>query len=74
MFLLLVTILYTCYSDGAPRTYTQKPFGESLPTDFAPSIEGYDFYVELTDEGTKHDDISLDILEIKYVAVDNDSR
>ena len=67
-------LLYTCYPDGVPRTYTQKPFGESLPTDFAPSIEGYDFYVELTDEGTKHDDISLDILEIKYVAVDNDSR
>ena len=63
-------VLYTCYPDGTPRTYTQKPFGESLPTDFHPSQEGYDFYVELTDEGAKYDKISLDILEIKYIAVD----
>lgn len=73
-------LLYTCYPDGAPRTYTQKPFGEYLPTDFAPSIDGYDFYVELTDEGveafSEEDNIweLLDLPEIKYVAVDNDSR
>ena len=67
-------VLYTCYPDGTPRTYTQKPFGESLPTDFAPSIDGYDFYVELTDEGVEATNVSLDILEIKYVAVDDDSR
>lgn len=63
-------VLYTCYPDGTPRTYTQKPFGEALPTDFHPSQEGYDFYVELTDEGTKHNKISLNILEIKYIAAD----
>ena len=27
-------MLYTCYPDGTPRSYIEKPFGESLPTDF----------------------------------------
>lgn len=63
-------VLYTCYPDGTPRTYTQKPFGESLPTDFAASIDGYDFYVELTDEEAKYNKISLDILEIKYIGAE----
>ncbi len=65
-------VLYTCYPDGTPRTYTQKPYGKY--NDFNPSRDGYDFYVELTDEGAAATNVSLDILEIKYIAVDDDSR
>ncbi|MBD5140866.1 MAG: hypothetical protein HDT25_05565 [Ruminococcus sp.] len=67
-------LLYTCYTDGKPRTYTEKPFGEN--TDFSPAIEGYDFYVELTDEGVEaftEEDIIwhlLDLLEIKYISAE----
>lgn len=69
-------VLYTCYHDGTPRTYIEKPYGEDLPTDFAPSLDGYDFYVELTDEGVGAftDELSvwylLDLLEIKYISAE----
>lgn len=64
-------MLYTCYPDGTPRTYTQKPYGEN--NDFSPAIEGYDFYAEMTDDGAAafaEEDVIwrlLDLLEIKYI-------
>lgn len=64
-------MLYTCDHDGTPRTYTEKPYGEH--NDFSPAVQGYDFYVELTDEGVKafseEDNVwqLLDLLEIKYI-------
>ncbi|MDE6594692.1 MAG: hypothetical protein K2K44_01625 [Oscillospiraceae bacterium] len=67
-------LLYTCYPDGTPRTYTIKPHGEDNA--FSPAIEGYDFYVELTDEGAaafSEEDIIwhlLDLLEIKYISAE----
>ena len=73
-------VLYTCYPDGTSRSYIEKSIDEWQPNDFNPSEEGYDFYVELTDEGVKafseEDNVGqlLNLLEIKYVAVDNDSR
>ena len=68
-------VLYTCYPDGTPRSYIKKPYEEWLPTDFNPSQEGYDFYIELNED--KIDEFkaersvyrSLDLLEIKYIAV-----
>lgn len=67
-------LLYTCYLDGTPRMYIEKPHGEDNA--FSPSIEGYDFYVELTDEGLKAftDEWNvwnlLDLLEIKYISAE----
>lgn len=67
-------LLYTCYPDGTPRTYIEKSHGEDNA--FSPSIEGYDFYVELTDEGATafaEEDIIwhlLDLQEIKYISAE----
>lgn len=67
-------LLYTCYPNGTPCTYTKKPYGKH--NDFSPAIEGYDFYAELTDEGvtafTDEDNIwyLIDLLEIKYIAAE----
>lgn len=67
------SLLYTCYPDGTPRTYTETPRGEY--NDFSPAIEGYDFYIELNED--KIDELDLedpwglyddfDLLEIKYI-------
>ena len=73
-------MLYTCYPDGTPRSYIEKPFGESLPTDFSPTQDGYYFYGELNDEYTQNDLdpeffwSGLDLLEIKYIAVNGDNN
>lgn len=76
-------LLYTCYPDGTPRSYIEKPYGEWLPTDFNPSQEGYDFYVELDKDAMDTisiDDFQdniwsyLDLLEIKYVAVNENQE
>lgn len=70
------SMLYSCYSDGTPRSYIEKSIDEWQSGDFYPSGEGYDFYVELTDEGveafTEETNVwrLLDLLEIKYIAVD----
>ncbi len=67
-------LLYSCYPDGKPRSYIKKPYGDNEPLEFNPSQEGYDFYVELTDEGvaafTEEDNVwrLLELLEIKYIA------
>lgn len=76
-------MLYTCYPDVTPRSYIEKPYGEWLPTDFNPSQEGYDFYVELDKDAMGTIDIDdlrdnvwnyLDLLEIKYVAVNENQE
>ena len=76
-------MLYTCYPEGTPRSYIEKPFGESLPTDFHASIDGYNFYVELDKDAMDTIDIDdlqdnvwdyLDLLEIKYVAVNENQE
>ena len=67
-------MLYSCYPDGTARSY-ENNIGDMQANDFYASIDGYDFYVELTDEGveafTEETNIwqLLDLLEIKYVAV-----
>ena len=67
-------MLYTCYPDGTPRSYIFKPIGESLPTDFHPSQEGYDFYVEVNEDMRSEFDYYKDLLEIKYIAVNDDNN
>lgn len=66
-------LIYSCYPDGMPRKYTEK---HSDGSDFSSFSDGYDFYVELTEEGIKaftdEDEIQylIDLLEIKYVEVE----
>lgn len=69
-------MLYSCYPDGTARSYIEKRIDEWQSGDFNPSGEGYDFYVELTDEGAAAFSAEsnvwfmLDLLEIKYIGKD----
>lgn len=68
-------LLYSCDPKGEPCSYINKPYEQ---IGFSSAIEGYDFYVELTDEGvtafTEEENVwrLLELLEIKYIAVDDD--
>lgn len=72
-------LLYSCYPDGKPHSYIKKPYGDDERIEFNPSQEGYDFYVELTDEGVvafaEEDNVwrLLELLEIKYIAADKNN-